>query len=281
MQLLLSVRRLTALFAVALVTCLLGLLPLAAPAGATTAHYYLALGDSVAFGYQPNGDWSHGYADQLLTSLRQNDQNMSLVNMGCWGETTSSFINGNCVGPSIGISTKVTYVNGDQLDTAKAFLQANGSNVKVVTLDVGLNDLAFTCFDPNTGSIDYTCVSQLLPVVQSNETTILNTLKSVASPSTTFLLSNTFDPLQNVLPNTILAVQELNQTIATVANQTHTPLVNQSAAFHMDQYPNGGNPYLCPDNAPLVWACTSNDTHPTTAGYTVMANTFYAKYENL
>jgi len=32
-------------------------------------HYYVALGDSLAEGFQPNGDVGHGYADQLYAAL--------------------------------------------------------------------------------------------------------------------------------------------------------------------------------------------------------------------
>ncbi len=33
--------------------------------GTNAIHYYVALGDSLAEGYQPNGDVGHGYADQF------------------------------------------------------------------------------------------------------------------------------------------------------------------------------------------------------------------------
>src|SRR4029450_921851 len=35
-------------------------------------HYYVALGDSLAEGFQPNGDFGHGYADQLYAALEAN-----------------------------------------------------------------------------------------------------------------------------------------------------------------------------------------------------------------
>lgn len=248
-------------------------------ASAATAHYYVALGDSTAYGYQPNGDWSHGYADQILPMLQQSDQNMSLVNMGCWGETTDTFIHGGCIGPNYGIPTKVTYT-GSQLDTAKAFLSANGSSVKVVTVDVGLNDIAYNCFDPNTGAVDYTCVANILPVIHDNELTIVRSLQSVASPATKIVLGNAFDPFQNALPGTIQAVQDFNQVVAQVASETNTAQADIGAAFHLDDYPNGGNPYLCPANGDaLTWTCINGDTHPTTAGYQLMAQTFFQAYE--
>ncbi len=47
------------------------------------AHYYLALGDSLARSAQPNGDFQHGYADQLLALLQQQDPSLRLVKLGC------------------------------------------------------------------------------------------------------------------------------------------------------------------------------------------------------
>src|SRR5436305_1594462 len=32
--------------------------------------HYLALGDSLAYGFQPNDDHTHGYVDDLFTALR-------------------------------------------------------------------------------------------------------------------------------------------------------------------------------------------------------------------
>src|SRR5262249_32638360 len=50
----------------------------------------LALGDSLAFGFQPNGDFTHGYNNDLFTYLQsqgvQDHQNLS-----CPGETSTTF----------------------------------------------------------------------------------------------------------------------------------------------------------------------------------------------
>jgi hypothetical protein len=66
------------------------------PGGSDThaAHYYLALGDSLAEGFQPNGDLTHGYADQLSAALKADDPSLRLENLACGGETTSSMISG-------------------------------------------------------------------------------------------------------------------------------------------------------------------------------------------
>src|SRR6478735_8255094 len=40
------------------------------PAQAIAHHYYMALGDSLSFGYQPNLDFSSGFADDIFNDLR-------------------------------------------------------------------------------------------------------------------------------------------------------------------------------------------------------------------
>src|SRR5579864_8789605 len=46
---------------------------------------YLALGDSLAFGYQPGLDWKHGYADDWFTDDLARKGTRRLENLGCAG----------------------------------------------------------------------------------------------------------------------------------------------------------------------------------------------------
>src|SRR3989442_5565906 len=57
--------------------------------------YYLALGDSIVFGYQQNGDWTHGYPELFFADLHPLGTR-HLINMGCGGEGVTTFINGGC-----------------------------------------------------------------------------------------------------------------------------------------------------------------------------------------
>src|SRR5712692_430809 len=87
---------------------------------------YLALGDSLAFGFQPNGDFTNGYVDDLFTILQSEGAN-SHKNLGCPGESSSTFITGGC--PFAPPNTPA------QLTFALAFLQAHPGKVSPVTLD--------------------------------------------------------------------------------------------------------------------------------------------------
>src|SRR5262249_60341980 len=53
-------------------------------------HYYVSLGNSLAASFQPNGDDTHGYAEQLYAWLVAADPKLQLVKLGCGGETTVS-----------------------------------------------------------------------------------------------------------------------------------------------------------------------------------------------
>src|SRR5579871_6902833 len=76
--------------------------------------YYLSLGDSLAFGYQPYQPLisGFGYYDDLAASLEQINPDLKPVNLGCPGETSSTFINGGCSGSAL-----IRYT-GSQLSTA-------------------------------------------------------------------------------------------------------------------------------------------------------------------
>jgi lysophospholipase L1-like esterase len=104
--------------------------------------HYLALGDSLAFGFQPDGDFTHGYVTDLFAVLQGEGTN-DVTNYGCPGESSATFINGGCpLAPSGFV----------QLAAAVAFLQAHPGKVSPVTLDIGANDV-LRDIDPTTCTI--------------------------------------------------------------------------------------------------------------------------------
>src|SRR6266851_8420386 len=78
--------------------------------------HYLALGDSLAFGFQPNGDFTHGYVPDLFQIL-QNEGTKDVKDLGCPGESSTTFINGVCPAPG---TPPLPYT---QLGAAMAFLK--------------------------------------------------------------------------------------------------------------------------------------------------------------
>jgi len=91
--------------------------------------YYLSLGDSLAFGYQPFPPIRQGFGffDFLAASLERINPDVQPVNLGCPGESSTTFINGGC--PS---ANAVRY-QGSQLNAALAFLKAHQGQVRPIT----------------------------------------------------------------------------------------------------------------------------------------------------
>src|SRR5215217_7536745 len=113
----------------------------------SATHYYLALGDSLAASVQPNGDFSHGYAEQLYGSLLGRDPKLELVKLGCGGESTSSMRFGSQL-PDAVLSCgaprdyNFLYPKGTQLAEAVSFLKAHKGKVALITIDIGAKDLS-------------------------------------------------------------------------------------------------------------------------------------------
>ena len=126
----------------AFVLSLLGALPASA---SSEGHGYLALGDSVAFGTDPNRDPRVasnmvGYPDYVASAL-----NVEEVNSSCPGEATGGFISltglDNVCRPYrfvFKLPLHVSYT-GTQLAFAEGYLRAN-PGTRLVTIDLGAND---------------------------------------------------------------------------------------------------------------------------------------------
>jgi lysophospholipase L1-like esterase len=148
----------------------------APPPAVTAGSTYLALGDSVTFGYQesaavptPNYHRAsnfHGYPEQLGASFR-----LKVVNLGCPGETSDSLINPkaqsngceNSLGSKVGYrSLYPLHVNykGSQLAYAVKYLKTHRA-VRLVTLMIGAND-GFLCQKTTKDA----CLSEFSPLLK-------------------------------------------------------------------------------------------------------------------
>lgn len=150
--------------------------------------YYLALGDSLAAGYQPNATTGvgylsgRGYADDLAYALRAVNHHLDYVNLGCPGETTTSMLDGGCPWPE-------RYTT--QIGAATAFLAKHRDAKILVTLDIGANDID-SCAS-STG-IDVTCLTKGIATLGSNLPVILKDLRAAAGPRVTIVGMNYYDP---------------------------------------------------------------------------------------
>ncbi len=156
----------------------------AAWSGASADHaksYYVSVGDSLAAGVQPIGDPGNlyrtrdGYAEQLLAIGREQLPKLSLVKLGCPGETTATMMNGGIC----------PYRHGSQLDEAVSFLHAHSNHVAFVTIDIGAND--FPCNEAR-------CVPAGVASIQANLPKILAMLRKAAGPDVPIVGMTLYNP---------------------------------------------------------------------------------------
>lgn len=184
--------------AVVAVLCLglLAALPAAAQAQKRTQpELYLALGDSLAVGVQPTPDGGNrntrqGYADQL--ARRVGRRNVRLVNYGCGGATTESFMRGNkpC-GPSRRTGYRNTSPRTSQLAAAERLLRRNRKRMAFVTIDIGANDVASCAAG---GGIDLECVNEGIAAIKRNAPRIARRLRAAAGRRVTLSVMTLYNP---------------------------------------------------------------------------------------
>src|SRR6266851_8016239 len=164
-------------------------------------NYYLALGDSVAYGFQtskalaglPPDAFNTGYADLFAARLRQLRPQIATVNYSCPGESTTSFLL-PCIWKASGHALHNDYA-GSQLDAALAFLAAHRGQVTPITLSLNgndINDFLRTC-PPG----DLACIQAGAPAAigayQARLTSILSQLRA-AAPDAEIIVVGAYDP---------------------------------------------------------------------------------------
>ncbi len=247
---------------------------------ATGAHYYLALGDSLAASAQPNGDFQHGYAEQLLAKLQQQDPTLQLVKLGCGGESTTSMIYGS-QDPSVAASCgppsfyRQTYPHKTQLAEAVAFLEAHRKFVSLVTIDIGANDL------PN------------LLAIATNLPIIIDELRGAAGPGVPIVGMNYYDPNLATIWLGGGGLADLNAEIGFAVafndflegfyeadpSDGATPYADVETAFQVtDTTLVNGTPLDVLRECQWTWICfpppLGPDVHANTAGYGEIAQAF-------
>jgi len=149
--------------------------------------YYLALGDSLAAGVQPNAQGqslptNQGYAMDLAAALRDDNRHLSFVDLGCPGETTTSMLNGGCPFP---------HSYSDQTDAAASFLAQHKHARVLVTIDIGANNVDGCA---TASGIDTSCVVAGLQTAATDLPKILGKLKAAAGRHVEFVAMNYYDP---------------------------------------------------------------------------------------
>lgn len=268
----------------------MALLLLAAPASAANLknYTYLALGDSIPFGFDPTlfatsipaPDDFIGYPELL-----RNPKAKKLLNAACPGETSGSFLVGRppdngCNGPGPGpqppppfktwIGLKADYLGISQMEFAVRQLQGN-KHINLVTLSIGGNDLSLLEAEC-AGTADFGgCVTPRLRVVLghygANLTQILAGIRQVYSGK--LVLMTNYSPRADGL--TTWVVGQLNCVMLDVGSQFGAQIADGFTAFQVASAPFGDDP--CAAGLLVRRSASSCDIHPSALGRTVLAET--------
>lgn len=255
-----------------------------APRGVERATgWYLAMGDSLAAGYQPDrgDDRTGGYVGGVLEAVRAQGLRTQLVSVACSGETAVSMVQGG----------RCAYDEGTQLAQALEFLHAHGRFTRVVTIDIGANDVQ-RCVSRTPVAIDVACVQRGLADVQRILPAALAQLRA-AAPGARIVVANYYNPFLaawltgpagQVLAQQSLTLQaSLNAIIAAAAGATGAEVADVATAFGSTDTTPVAVPGLgaVPRNVALIcawtWMCTRNDIHANDTGYAVMSATVAAR----
>ncbi len=276
-------------------------LPASSLAKATKApvRYYLALGDSLSQGVQPNAkgvsvETNQGYPNQLYTILRKQIPTLKLVKLGCPGDTTTSLLTGKGNATDARLA-KCDRKGGSQEAAAKAFLKSHHAKgeVALVTVDIGANDVD-GCVDPgvNLG----TCVAAGEKAIKLNTPKILSGIRKAAPKGTALAAMNVYDP---ILADSLLSPYSASYGLGAasvglaLAVNADIQSANKAAGFKTADVADAFDTY---DTAPLVayngklvpkdvaevcilsWACTpppvGPNIHANAKGYGVIAAAF-------
>ena len=288
-----------------ILSCLLLLAPIGSLSAANQTNYtYLALGDSVAFGFNPTlfgppptplpkPAQFTGYPE-TVAQVEHLLQSKKEVNAACPGETSGSFINTmapdngcNGFGPqgqppfkaSIGLHTNYT---GSQLDFAVSQLSSN-KHIDLVTLGIGGNDLLLVeafCIAHSTDPLSFkACVTSpgmlgtpqvpgvVITSYAANLTYILTAIRQHYSG--TLVLVNSYSPSAD--PLFIQAVAFLDGVMAQVGAHFGVKIADAFTAFQIASGRHGGDP--CASGLLIHLTQSSCDVHPSPLGRDLIAGT--------
>jgi lysophospholipase L1-like esterase len=263
-------------------TQVLALAVLAAPVFAAnqTSYQYLALGDSVSFGFDPTilGAPPSKYVGypEILSQLEFLVNSPKQVNASCPGQTSGSYLAGGAdIGcepfkAAFGLHTNYT---GTQASFAVSQLSSN-KHIKLVTLSIGGNDLLILeqlcSADPSSFA---TCVgANLTPTLQTygtNLSQILAAIRLTAGDKGPLVLVKYY-PV-NTDPLFTGAIAALNGVMVTVGAQFGAKFADGFTAFELASALFQGDP--CKAGLLVRLTETTCDVHPSHKGQQVLAAT--------
>ncbi|WP_265444776.1 SGNH/GDSL hydrolase family protein [Flexivirga meconopsidis] len=249
-------------------------------APSSSGSYYVALGDSLAAGYQPGqgDDKTGGYVGDVLAHLKQTEPGVQLENLSCSGETTTTMLGGG----------KCSYPQGNQVDAAVAFLKAN-PQVSLVTIDIGANNVQKCA---TTSKVDLQCIAKGLGEVAADMPNILGKLRA-AAPNARIVVANYYNPFlaawltgtsgQSLAKTSVQLQAQLNGSIESAAKGIEAPVADVATEFSSTDFtttktvaPYGELPLNVARICEWTWMCAKQDIHANDLGYPQIAKAVIA-----
>jgi len=252
--------------------------PATALAASNRPQEYLALGNSVAFGYSPlanptNANNFIGYPNTVATTLKE-----ALTNPSCPGETSSHFISLTGSDNVCGFYRNhfplhVTY-STSQLEFTDGFLQSHPKTL-VVSIDIGANDLFVLengCGGASTPA-EINCILAGLPAMLATLSANLDTIyghirldgyhhKLVAL---TYYSLNYSDPVGTNV------ISQVNQVVAARTLAWGGIVANGFGAFASASAAFGGDTCAAGLRIVTMFSPLTCDIHPSPAGRDLLA----------
>jgi len=237
----------------------------------------LALGDSIAFGYDPFGDFTkdknfEGYPEEL-------DSEYSVKNAACPGETSSSLISATapdngCRAYRAAYPLHVNYGDSTtQLDYALGRVTSEEAEdvPTLITLNIGGNDIfllqARCATDPAGPAMCFSAnAPALIGTIAQNVATIFGSLRNAGY--TGALVYQTLYATNYTDPSTVGFLTALNSTVAGVARQFGAEIADGFGAFQAA----AGNESPCAAGLLIPNPAGGCDVHPSAEGDEVLAD---------
>jgi lysophospholipase L1-like esterase len=246
---------------------------------------YLALGDSITFGYIASDGFAYVNPKNFIGYPYHVERDgLDAADAACPGETTSSFISSTgadngCRAFRAEFPLHVSYTS-TQLDFAISFLAAH-KRTRLVTIQLGAND-GFLLEDSCNGN--FTCIEaglpQTLATVGSNMNAILASLRATGYRGPIVVVN--YYSLDYTDPQQTGLSEALNQTLAAAAKANGALVADAFTAFQTAASTPFAGGKTCMagllnvnPSDPTQQTC---DVHPTQSGQQLLAEAVEAAY---
>jgi lysophospholipase L1-like esterase len=229
--------------------------------------YYLALGDSIAYGFQPTkakpgarpSDFHTGFVDAVAVALMKLSPGIRVVNYGCPGESTLTFAHGGWRCDGLGPHDPF---RGPQLTAATRFLRLHGHRVSPITLTLWGSDL----FPLSARGKQ---AQSAIAAFGARFTSLLEQLRA-AAPAAEIIVTGAWDPEADRLAQTEPQYRAVDAAIRKAAAKSRARVADMFTALDGSGDYRRQKARLCR----LTFFCSMADPHPTDAGYRAMAAAF-------